>query len=217
MSLSVALTKGRLEKQTAEMLRECGYGVEGLVRKDRELVIQDTVKDIRYFPVKSNDCITYVEHGVADIGIVGKDTLLEGGKDYYEMLDLETGKCRFVLAGLPGADPLGKIGHIRIGTKYPKVTREYFQKKGLDAEIIKIDGSVELAPLVGLCDGIVDITETGTTLKQNGLIVFDTVCEISARLIVNKVSFKMKKREVMEFMKDLERIVERNAQRDRKE
>ena len=217
MSLSVALTKGRLEKQTVEMLEECGYGVENLIRKNRELVIEDTKKDVRYFLVKSNDCITYVEHGVADIGIVGKDVLMEGGKDYYEMLDLECGKCRFVVAGLAGSDPLNKVGHIKIGTKYPKVTQEYFLGKGLDVEIIKIDGSVELSPLLGLCDGIVDIMETGTTLKENGLVVYDIVCEISARLIVNKVSFKMKKREVMEFMNDLERIVRKHAQRDQSE
>ncbi|MBR3358009.1 MAG: ATP phosphoribosyltransferase [Solobacterium sp.] len=211
MSLSVALTKGRLEKSTVEMLSQCGYGVDGLIHKNRELVIADTVKDVRYFLVKSNDCITYVEHGVADIGIVGKDTLMEGGKDYYEMLDLECGKCRFVVAGLKDCNPLSKVGHIKIGTKYPKVTTEYFSRKGLDVEIIKIDGSVELSPLLGLCDGIVDIMETGTTLKENGLVVYDIVAEISARVIVNKVSFKMKKKEVMAFLNDLERIVRKNA------
>ena len=211
MSLSVALTKGRLEKNTVEMLSRCGYGVDGLIHKNRELVIPDTVKDVRYFLVKSNDCITYVEHGVADVGIVGKDTLMEGGKDYYEMLDLECGKCRFVVAGLKDNNPLAKIGHIKIGTKYPRVTTEYFSRKGLDVEIIKIDGSVELSPLLGLCDGIVDIMETGTTLKENGLVVYDIVAEISARVIVNKVSFKMKKKEVMAFLNDLERIVRENA------
>ncbi len=217
MSLSIALTKGRLEKTTVDMLKECGYGVDGVIHKNRELVIADTVKDIRYFLVKSNDCITYVEHGVADVGIVGKDTLMEGGKDYYEMLDLECGKCRFVVAGLKDKNPLHKVGHITIGTKYPKITQEYFQKKGLDAEIIKIDGSVELSPLLGLCDGIVDITETGTTLRENGLVIYDTVAEVSARVIVNKVSFKMKKKEVMQLLQDLERIVQKNASRNQSE
>lgn len=208
MSLSIALTKGRLEKAVVGMLEESGYGTEKLKDKGRALVFEDTKKDVRYFLAKPNDVITYVEHGVADIGIVGKDTLMEGGKDYYELLDLNTGVCKFILAGLPGNNPLTKPGHITIGTKYPKVTSDYFHSKGLDPQIIKIDGSVELSPLLGLCDGIVDIMETGTTLKENGLVVFDDVCRISARAIVNKVSFKMKRDEVMTFINDLKEKVE---------
>ena len=208
MSLAIALTKGRLEKSFTAMLEECGYGVEKLKDKGRALVFEDTKKDIQYFLAKPNDVITYVEHGVADIGIVGKDTLMEGGKDYYELLDLQTGVCRFILAGLPDNNPLLKVGHITIGTKYPNVASEYFHKHNLDPEIIKIDGSVELSPLLGLCDGIVDIMETGTTLKENGLVVFDEVCRISARAIVNKVSFKMKREEVMGFITDLKERVD---------
>ena len=212
MSLSVALTKGRLEKKTVAMLERFDYGIEKLKDKGRALVFPDTKKDIRYFLVKSNDCLTYVEHGVADIGVVGKDTILEGSKDYYEMLDLEIGKCKFILASLPDIDLLNKVGHIKIGTKYPNVARDYFHSKGMDVEIIKIDGSVELSPILGLCDGIVDIMETGTTLKENGLVVLDTVCPISARVIVNKASFKLKRQEVMNFLDDLKGIVEENAQ-----
>lgn len=212
MSLSVALTKGRLEKAAAEMLAEAGYGVEKLKNKGRALVFADTEKDVRYFLVKANDCITYIEHGVADIGIVGKDTLMEGGSDYYEMLDLEIGKCRFIVGGLKGCDPLQKNGHIRIGTKYPEVARRYFASRGMDVEIIRIEGSVELGPVLGLCDGIVDIMETGTTLKENGLEVYDTVARISARVIVNKASFKLKRKEVMTFISDLERIVKKHAE-----
>lgn len=212
MSLSVALTKGRLEKKTVAMLERCDYGIEKLKDKGRALVFPDTKKDIRYFLVKSNDCLTYVEHGVADIGVVGKDTILEGSKDYYEMLDLEIGKCKFILASLPDIDLLNIVGHIKIGTKYPNVARDYFHSKGMDVEIIKIDGSVELSPILGLCDGIVDIMETGTTLKENGLVVLDTVCPISARVIVNKASFKLKRQEVMNFLDDLKGIVEENAQ-----
>ncbi|MGI6511982.1 MAG: ATP phosphoribosyltransferase [Catenisphaera adipataccumulans] len=212
MSISIALTKGRLEKQTVAMLEESGYGIEKLKDKGRALVFPDTEKDIRYFLVKSNDCITYVEHGVADLGVVGKDTLLEGGKDYYEMLDLNIGKCKFILASLPEIDLLNKVGHIKIGTKYPNVARAYFNQKGMDVEIIKIDGSVELSPILGLCDGIVDIMETGTTLKENGLVVLDDVCPISARVIVNKASFKMKRDEVMTIIEDLERIVKKHAE-----
>ncbi len=208
MSLSVALTKGRLEKSVISMLDQCGYGTDALKEKGRALVFQDTKKDVRYFLAKPNDVITYVEHGVADIGVVGKDTLLEGSDDYYELLDLKTGVCKFILAGLNGRNPLEKVGHIKIGTKYPKVAGDYFQKKGLDVEIIKIDGSVELGPVLGLCDGIVDIMETGTTLKENGLVVFDTVCPISARLIVNKASFKLKHDEVMNLINDLKGVIE---------
>ena len=208
MSLSIALTKGRLEKETVKLLEQSGYGIEKLKDKGRALVFPDTVKDIAYFLVKANDCITYVQHGVADIGVVGKDTLLEGDKDYYEMLDLGIGKCKFIVAGLPQNNLFSKIGHIKIGTKYPSIAKSYFLEKGMDVEIIKIDGSVELAPILGLCDGIVDIMETGTTLKENGLVVFDTVCEISARVIVNKASFKLKKAEVLQVIDDLKRAME---------
>ena len=127
--LSMALTKGRLEKNTVAMLDECGYGTEALKNKGRALVFKDTKKDLEYFLVKANDCITYVEHGVADVGVVGKDTLLEGGKDYYELLDLEIGKCRFIVASLPQNDLFNKTGQIKIGTKYPKVARDYFLQR----------------------------------------------------------------------------------------
>lgn len=203
MSISIALTKGRLEKKAVEMLERSGYGVEALKDKGRALIFEDSKKDVRYFLAKPNDVITYVQHGVADIGIVGKDTLLEGDDDYYELLDLKTGICKFILAGLKDNNPLEKVGHIKIGTKYPNVTTNYFHKKGLEVEIIKIDGSVELGPILGLCDGIVDIMETGTTLKENGLVVFDEVCPISARAIVNKASFKLKKQEVLQVINDL--------------
>jgi ATP phosphoribosyltransferase len=205
MSLSIALTKGRLENKTVEMLGKSGYGIENLLNKGRALVFPDTKKEIQYFLAKSNDVITYVEHGVADVGIVGKDALMEGGKDYYELLDLNTGICSFILAGMPGNNPLEKVGHIKIGTKYPNVTAEYFHAKGMEPEIIKIDGSVELGPVLGLCDGIVDIMETGTTLRENGLVVFDTVCRISARVIVNKVSFKLKREEINTLIQDLKK------------
>lgn len=203
MSISIALTKGRLEKETVKLLEKSGYGITCLKEKGRQLVFQDSVKDVRYFLVKANDCITYVQHGVADIGVVGKDTLLEGDKDYYELLDLGIGKCRFIVAGLPENNLFEKIGHVKIGTKYPTIAKAYFLERGMDVELIKIDGSVELAPLLGLCDGIVDIMETGTTLKENGLVVFDTVCNISARVIVNKASFKLKRDEISAVLEDM--------------
>lgn len=207
MSISIALTKGRLEKETVKLLDKCNYGTEELKDKGRKLVFKDTKYDINYFLVKAADSITYVEHGVADIGVVGKDTLLEADENYYEVLDLGIGKCNFIVASLPEKDIFKKIGHIKIGTKYPTVAKEYFKNKNMDVEIIKIEGSVELAPILGLCDAIVDIMETGTTLKENGLIVFDTVCPISARVIVNKASFKMKKEEIEDFIKNLKSVI----------
>ncbi|CUQ06606.1 ATP phosphoribosyltransferase [Clostridium baratii] len=203
MSISIALTKGRLEKDTVKILENIGFGVDELKNKGRKLVFNDTKKDVKYFLVKAQDCITYVEHGVADIGVVGKDTLLECDKDYFEILDLNIGKCKFIVASLPNKKLYEKVGHIKIGTKYPKVCKEYFKNLGMDVEVIKIEGSVELAPILGLCDGIVDIMETGTTLKENGLIVLDEICDISARVIVNKASFKVKKDEVGNFINKL--------------
>ena len=214
MSLSIALTKGRLEKKTVAMLEKMGYGTENLKDKGRALVFEDTKKDIRYFLVKSNDVITYVNHGVADIGVVGKDTLMERGNQNYELLDLQIGKCKFCVASLPGKDVFQKVGHVKIGTKYPHVARDYFLSRGIDVEVIKIDGSVELAPILGLADGIVDIVESGTTLKENGLVILEDVCPISARVIVNKASFKLKREEIMAVIHDLERVVKENADKD---
>lgn len=204
--ISIALTKGRLEKETLQILDKIGCGLEEFNNKGRKLVFNDTRKDIKYFLVKAADSITYVENGVADIGVVGKDTLLESEKEYFEVLDLELGKCKFIVASLPKNRLFEKIGHIKIGTKYPKVAKEYFKKRGMDVEIIKIEGSVELAPILNLCDGIVDIMETGTTLRDNGLIVLDEICDISARIIVNKASFKMKGEEIKELLSKIESI-----------
>ena len=207
MSISIALTKGRLEKETVKLLDKANFGTEELKNKGRKLVFNDTIEEIKYFLVKAADSITYVEHGVADIGIVGKDTLMESDNNYYEVLDLGIGKCGFIVASLPEKDVFKKVGHIKIGTKYPRVAREYFKKRGMDVEIIKIEGSVELAPILGLCDAIVDIMETGTTLKENGLIVFDRICDISARVIVNKASFKMKRGEIGDFINRLKQVL----------
>ncbi|MBE6053672.1 MAG: ATP phosphoribosyltransferase [Clostridium sartagoforme] len=196
MGVSIALTKGRLEKEAIKIFEASGFGIENLKDKGRKLVFEDTKYDINYFLVKSNDCITYVDHGVADIGIVGLDSLLEKNNNCYELIDLGVGKCKFIVAAMPGKDLFKMKGHIKIGTKYPKVAKDYFKKNNIDVEIIKIEGSVELAPILGLCDGIVDIMETGTTLKENGLVVSREIKDISARLIVNKASFKLKKKEI---------------------
>lgn len=198
--ISVALTKGRIEKDAVKILEKAGFGIEELKDKGRKLVFEDTKEEIRYFLVKANDAVTYVEHGVADIAIVGKDTLLEKGENYYEVLDLGIGKCKFIVATMPDTNIFNKIGHIKIGSKYPSVSKNYFEGKGMDVEIIKIEGSVELAPILGISEGIVDIMETGTTLKENGLVVVDEICDISARVIVNKSSFKLKRNEINEVI-----------------
>lgn len=207
MSISIALTKGRLEKETVKILDKANFGTEELKDKGRKLVFNDSKEDIKYFLVKAADSITYVEHGVADIGVVGKDTLLESNNNYYEVLDLGVGKCKFIVASLPEKNIFNKVGHIKIGTKYPRVAKEYFKEKAMDVEIIKIEGSVELAPILELCDGIVDIMETGTTLKENGLIVFDEICDISARVIVNKASFKLKRKEIGDFIERMKAVI----------
>lgn len=207
MSISIALTKGRLEEETIKILDKAQFDPSELKNKGRKLVFKDKTQDINYFLVKAADSITYVEHGVADIGVVGKDTILESDNNCYEVLDLGFGKCGFIVAALPENDIFKKVGHIKIGSKYPKVTKEYFKNKGMDVEIIKIEGSVELAPILGLCDGIVDIMETGTTLKENGLVVLDRICDISARLIVNKASFKMKQKEIGTFIERIKKVI----------
>ena len=153
---------------------------------------------------KAPDVITYVEHGVCDIGVVGKDTIAEHGNSFYEVIDLDIGKCRFALACPKGTDFFSGYKRKTVASKYPKVAKEYFKSKGMDVDIIKIEGSVELAPLLGLADGIVDIVETGSTLKENGLEVVDTIMPISARVIVNMASMKLRKDEIEQFLNDLE-------------
>lgn len=207
MSLSIALTKGRLEEETVKILEKAGFNPSELKNKGRKLVFSDKSEDIKYFLVKAADSITYVEHGVADIGVVGKDTIMESSQQCYEVLDLNVGRCGFIVAALPDNDIFKKVGHIKIGSKYPNVAKEYFKKRNMDVEVIKIEGSVELSPILGLCDGIVDIMETGTTLRENGLVVLDRICDISARLIVNKASFKMKQQEIGEFIKRIKAVI----------
>ena len=191
--IRIALTKGRLENKTVDLLDKIGYDVSELRDKGRRLILNIPGEEIEVVLAKAADVITYVEHGVCDIGVVGKDTIMEYGGKFYEITDLGFGKCKFALAGKKGDDFYSGYGVKTVATKYPNVTRTFFEAKGMDVDIVKIEGSVELAPLVSLADGIVDIVETGTTLKENGLEVFEDVAPISARLIVNTVSMKLKK------------------------
>lgn len=206
--LRIALTKGRLEKTAVEIFDKIGLDTEELKNKGRKLVLSDKKNNIEFVLVKAVDVLTYVEHGAADIGIVGKDTLIEAGKEFYEVLDLKVGKCKFALASLPEFKLHEGYNRKKIASKYPNVTRQYFRKLGMDVEIIKIEGSVELAPILGLSDAIVDIVETGTTLKENGLIIFDEICDISARMIVNRASMKMRKDEIKALINKVQGVVD---------
>lgn len=192
-TIRIALTKGRLERDTVALFESLGFDVTALKEKGRKLILPIEGKNIEVVLAKAADVITYVEHGVCDIGVVGKDTIMEHGGKYFEIADLGFGKCKFALAGKKGCDFYHGYGIKTVASKYTNVTRAFFEGKGMDVDIVKIEGSVELAPLLGLADGIVDIVETGTTLKENGLGVYEDVAQISARLIVNMVSMKLKK------------------------
>ena len=202
--LRIALTKGRIEEKAVSLLEEIGYDVTDLREKGRRLILSIPDEDIEVVLAKAADVITYVEHGVCDLGVVGKDTIMEHGGKFFEIADLNFGKCRFALAVKKGTDFFAGYGVKTVATKYPNVTRNFFEKKGIDVDIVKIEGSVELAPLVGLADGIVDIVETGTTLKENGLEVCEDVAYISARLIVNTVSLKLKQERIQEIVNLIE-------------
>ena len=189
--LRIALTKGRLEKQTVTLFQKMGLDCTELINKGRRLILP--VGDYEVVLAKAADVITYVEHGVCDIGVVGKDTIVENGKSFYEVCDLGFGKCHFCLAGKAGEDFYSGYNAKRIATKYPNVTKAFFEGKGMDVKIVKIEGSVELAPLLELSDAIVDIVETGTTLKENGLEVYEKIMPISARVIVNTAGMKLRR------------------------
>ena len=206
--LRIALTKGRLEKTTVELLEKIGYNCDEVKNKGRKLILTVGNNDFEVVLAKAADVITYVEHGVCDLGVVGKDTILEHGSSFYELLDLGFGKCRFALAVKKGTDFYSGYKTKTVATKYPNVTRAFFEDKDMDVRIIKIEGSVELAPLVGLSDGIVDIVETGSTLKANGLEVIDYVTNISARLIANIASLKLRKAEIEQLQKKLEEVTQ---------
>lgn len=192
----IALTKGRLENRTVDVLEHLGYDVSMLRSKGRKLILEIPGAEIEVVLAKAADVITYVEHGVCDIGVVGKDTIMEHGGSFFEVADLGFGRCKFALAVKKGTDFYSGYSEKTVATKYPNVARNYFADKSMDVRVIKIEGSVELAPLLELSDGIVDIVETGTTLRENGLEVQEDVTAVSARLIVNPASLKMRKKEL---------------------
>ncbi len=202
--LRIALTKGRLEKDTIGLFEKIGFDCTALREKGRKLILPVPDANAEAVLAKANDVITYVEHGVCDIGIVGKDTIVEMGGKFFELVDLGFGKCQFALAVKKGSDFYSGFGVKTIATKYPNIARNYFESKGMDVEIVKIEGSVELAPLLDLADGIVDIVETGATLRENGLEVAEYIMPVSARVIVNTVSLKMRQKEIENLIKLIE-------------
>lgn len=209
--LTFALAKGRLAKKTLEIFEQIGITCEEMKdESSRKLIFTNEELGLRFFLAKANDVPTYVEYGAADIGIVGKDTILEEGRNLYEVYDLGIGKCRMCVCG-PESAKKYLNGHelIRVATKYPNIAKDYFyNRKHQTVEIIKLNGSIELAPIVGLSEVIVDIVETGTTLKENGLCVLDEVCDLSARMVVNQVSMKMENERILKIINDLRNYVE---------
>ena len=207
--LTFALGKGRLAKQTLELFEKIGITCEEMKDKDsRKLIFTNEELKLRFFLAKGPDVPTYVEYGAADIGVVGKDTILEEGRKVHEVLDLGYGKCKMCVCGYKDAAPL--LQHhelIRVATKYPNIAKDYFyNKKFQTVEIIKLNGSVELAPIVGLSEVIVDIVETGSTLKANGLTVLEEICDLSARMVVNQVSLKMEQERIRKLIYDLRKL-----------
>lgn len=206
--IRIALTKGRLEKDTVKLFKKLGFDCTELEDKGRKLILTVPDANLEVVLAKAADVITYVEHGVCDLGVVGKDTIMEHGGSFFEVTDLGFGKCKFALAGPVGNDFYEGYSVKVIASKYPNVTRRFFEKKGMDIEIVKIEGSVELAPLLSLSDAIVDIVETGTTLKENGLEVYEDVAPISARLIVNTASIKLRKQEIEDLITKIEGVLQ---------
>ena len=208
--LTFALAKGRLAKKTLALLEQIGITCEEMKDPDtRKLIFVNEELKMKLFLSKATDVPTYVEYGAADIGVVGKDTILEEGRNLYEVMDLGFGKCRMCVCGPASARELLKKNEIiRVASKYPVIAKDYFNnRKHQTVEIIKLNGSVELAPIVGLSEVIVDIVETGSTLRENGLEVLEEICPLSARMVVNQVSLKMENERIHKLLEDLNRLI----------
>lgn len=216
--LTIALTKGRLAKQTMKLLEQIGISCEEMNDPaTRKLIFTDEARRLRFFLAKGPDVPTYVEYGAADIGVAGEDTIMEEDRKIYEVLDLGFGKCRMCVAGPESAKKLlNGQQQIRVATKYPKIARDYFNEtKNQTVEIIKLNGSIELAPIVGLSEVIVDIVETGSTLKSNGLKVLEEVCPLSARVVVNPVSMRMENERITALLRDMNEVLTREQEKER--
>ena len=208
--LTFALAKGRLARKTLEIFEKIGITCEEMKDPDtRKLIFVNEELRLRFFLAKASDVPTYVEYGAADIGVVGKDTILEEGRNLFEVMDMGFGKCRMCVCGPESARELLKKNEIiRVASKYPHIAKDYFNnKKNQTVEIIKLNGSVELAPIVGLSEVIVDIVETGSTLKENGLTVLEEVCPLSARIVVNQVSLRMEHERIRKILTDVDAVL----------
>ena len=207
--LNIALPKGRLGEKVYKIFAAAGFPCPELLEESRKLIFENSEANVRYFWVKPSDVAIYVERGAADIGVAGKDILLEYAPDIYELSDLDIGKCRMAVAALSDfSDNPEKT--LRVATKFTKIASDYYRSKGRDIDIIHLNGSIEIAPILGLSDVIVDIVETGKTLKENNLEVFETIVPISARLIANKSSFKFKSRQIEKIVREIEKTREAN-------
>jgi len=207
--LTIAIAKGRLQDSTLELFSRAGIVVAEEALRSRRLLIDDESRRYSFIFVKPADVPVYVEYGVADAGVCGRDVLMESNADAHEPLDLGFGRCRLVVAGKAESAARGynPLATARVATKYPRVTADYFQQRGVPVELIELSGSVELAPVLGLSDHIVDLVETGRTLRENGLVVIDTIAELTARLIVNRASYHLKRASVAELIEVLRRAV----------
>ena len=205
--LNIALPKGRLGEKVYRMFEESGYGCPGVIEDSRKLVFEDNENKVRYFWVKPSDVTVYVERGAADIGVAGKDILEENRADVYELLDLNVGRCRMCVAAKRGYRENPDVT-LRVATKFSNIARNYYASIGREIDIIPLNGSIELAPVLGMSDVIVDIVETGTTLRENGLEVIQTIMPISARLIANKSVFEFKREEILKLQDSLTTMVE---------
>jgi ATP phosphoribosyltransferase len=208
--ITIAIPKGRILQESVELFGKIGIDCGELLTDTRKLIFENRAQKMRYMIVRATDVPTYVEYGCADLGIVGKDTLMEQDKDLYEPLDLKFGYCRLMVAEpaeLSRTDDPASWTSIRIATKYPNITEKYFSRKGVQVEIIKLYGSIELAPLVGLSERIVDLVSTGETLRQNGLVEVETIAHITTRLVVNRASLKTRQKRITEIIEGLEKYV----------
>lgn len=202
--LKVAMPKGRIHKHAGKLLRDAGYDVPEDLEESRRLIIAVPEAGMEFIMAKPVDVATYVEYGVADIGIVGKDVLMEENRNVYELLDLHIARCRMSVIGLPDWKP---VLNPRVATKYPNVASQYFRERGQQVEVIKLNGSIELAPLIGLADRIVDMVETGQTLRENGLVEMEKIFDITSRLIANRVSYRMKSERIQKLCDQLQAVI----------
>lgn len=209
-TLTIAIPKGRILTESVELFAKIGIDLSSMLDDSRKLIFEYPEQQVRALIVRATDLPTYVEHGCADLGIVGKDTLLEQNKDLYEPLDLGFGYCRMMVAApedMIDADKPDYLSSVRVATKYPNVAEKHFASKGVQAEIIKLYGSIELAPLVGLSRIIVDLVSTGETLRQNGLVELETIAEITTRLVVNRASLKTRHQRIRKIIDGLEQVL----------